>query len=426
MNSRLARLVLAAAAAVIVLSVGTERAFAVSLSESRVGVYGTLNDEQGKPVVGVKVVLATTTVFKDPLVVTSTDKGFVFPRVSSEPIDYYLKLDSQEWFISSFRIKVRRQSKEIFQDDAGKLNPANQQMLPPIRYRGGNATLELVVAKIAEYKGPAPGTGHPAAPAPEGKPKELTLEQQVQELEAQRDFRGASDKLKAALAEKPDPELRWWRAKLLAQAGESSEAIKEGRKALLAKPEMKQARPLLADWLVEMGSNDEAVALLQKEREIDPTEPGVPRRLTSIFTAMDRKADAEAAAAKWMELAPNDLEAQIVVAGFKAGRGDFAGAEQLYNKVGEADPANAYLMFYNVGAAIWNRKGDVNAAVAALEKSIKSKPDFAKAYRMLANCKLNQGKLAEARQLLEKFLEVAPNDPEAADVKADLAVLPKK
>ncbi len=95
-------------------------------------------------------------------------------------------------------------------------------------------------------------------------------------------------------------------------------------------------------------------------------------------------------------------------------------------KLAEKDPTEAYRMFYNVGASIWNAKGDVSAAIAVLQKSVELKPDFPKSRKLLGDALLNQGKLAEARAQYEKFLELAPGDPQAGEIKKMVAGLPKK
>ena len=113
----------------------------------------------------------------------------------------------------------------------------------------------------------------------------------------------------------------------------------------------------------------------------------------------------------------------MALAGIKAAAGDFASAEKLYRDVAQKDPANAPRSFYNVGVSIRNQKGDLNAAAAAFEQAIALKPDYAKAYEMLGYVRLNQGKLPEAKAAFAKFLELAPTDPNAADIKKTLASL---
>lgn len=411
---------LAAGLALFVLSAAPSAA--QGLNAERKGLWGKVTDPEGKPVVGLVVKLSDRPDMGGALEVKSTDRGFVFPRLAQDqPRDYYLRIESTEWYIRKFHIVVRRLGRgDITQDDEGELYPTIQDKLPAIRHRLGFSNIEIELAKIADFRAPA-------AAAQGQQRKEMGLDQELSDLVARGNFKGAADKLRETLAAAPgDGERRWQLAQVLAQAGETAEAIKEGQKAVAVKPDLKGARLKIAEWLNEMGRGDQAIGLLEQERDADPGNAVVHRGLAVLLREAGRTEDAEKAFAKWAELAPDDPEALLGLAGAKAARQDYAGAEELYRKAAEKDPENAYRLFYNVGAAIWNRKGDTEAAVAALTKSIELKGDFPKAHRLLGDCLLNQGKLAEARAHLEKFLELAPNDPEAADIKKLVAGLPKK
>ncbi len=388
-------------------------------------VKGTLVDEAGKPVPGVVVQVSLTQDMQNALEVTSTERGFIFPRLGDEIVKRFLRLRSTEYYMRKVTIQTRRMNDEIMQDDRDMtLTPAMQDKLPPINYRGGAVFIDIVVAKLADYK--APPTEGQVAAVSEAR-KEMSIDKEVQDLMALGDYRGGADRLSQAIAEKPnDPERHWQRAQLLALAGENGEAIKEGRKTLALKPDMPEVRPKLAKWVGEEGGTDEAIALLEKERELSPGNAEVMQRLAGFYKEAGRADDEAKAIAKWAELAPDNNEALIALAGLKAKNNDFAGAEQIFRKLAEKDPENAYRMFFNVGASIWNAKGDMNNAIAALQKSVELKPDFAKSRKLLGDCLLNLGKLAEARVQYEKFVELAPGDPQTPELKKMLQSLPKK
>ncbi len=410
------------AAGALVLLVAVPATMAVSLEESRKGLYGSVVDEQDKPIVGITILLSASPDMTSPMKVKTTDRGFVYPRLSEQPASYYLRIESDEWFIRKYRIKVRRPSGELFQDDEGHLIPGAENRMPPVKWRVGNATVEFTLVKMAEYKAAQ------VAAAGQGQvQQQITVDQQVQEMVAMGDYKGAADKLAKTIEENPaDADRRWQHAVILSRAGESQAAIREAQKALALKPDMKGVRLPLADWLNDLGRTDEAIAALEKEREVDAQNPAIYKGLAMLYDGAGRKADSEQAVGKWVELAPDDTEALLNQARIKAGKGDYAGAEELYRKVAEKDPANAYRAFYNVAATIWARRGDVNVVVAALQKSIELKPDFPKSQKLMGDCLLNQGKLAEAREHYERFVALAPGDPDAAEIKKLLAGLPKK
>lgn len=98
-----------------------------------------------------------------------------------------------------------------------------------------------------------------------------------------------------------------------------------------------------------------------------------------------------------------------------------------YNRSAELS-SNPGLAYFNVCAVLYNI-GDTENSAAACRKCVQADPTRANAWFVLgsdlfADAKVvSQGKVAitaETRQALEKYLELAPDGPHAADVKAML------
>ena len=70
--------------------------------------------------------------------------------------------------------------------------------------------------------------------------------------------------------------------------------------------------------------------------------------------------------------------------------------------------------------------GNQEAALAAFQKSIACDEQYADAYYQLGLIFLNQNKMAEALAALEKFLQVAPEDSRAPNVKEMINIIKKK
>jgi tetratricopeptide (TPR) repeat protein len=103
-----------------------------------------------------------------------------------------------------------------------------------------------------------------------------------------------------------------------------------------------------------------------------------------------------------------------------------------YNKAAAIAP-NPGLAYFNICALTYN-SGDVDAATSSCRKALQADPTRADAWFVLgsllyADSKLDaQGKFtlsAECRQALDKYLELAPTGPHAADVKAMLDMAAK-
>jgi tetratricopeptide (TPR) repeat protein len=102
-------------------------------------------------------------------------------------------------------------------------------------------------------------------------------------------------------------------------------------------------------------------------------------------------------------------------------RGDFETAQGYFRRaleISPEDPAAAY----NVGEIFFsNQKTD--EAIAYFELAIKIKSDWPKAYHRLGLVYLNKGDFPKALVNLKKFLELDPQNPEAASVRAAIAAI---
>jgi tetratricopeptide (TPR) repeat protein len=101
--------------------------------------------------------------------------------------------------------------------------------------------------------------------------------------------------------------------------------------------------------------------------------------------------------------------------------GDFGAAQGYFRRaleISPEDPAAAY----NVGEIFFSNQ-KIDDAVAYFELAIKIKSDWPKAYHRLGLVYLNKGDFPKALENLKKFLELDPQNPEAANVKAMIATI---
>lgn len=388
------------------------------------GVFGTIKDEDGNPVAELTVVMKPNIATAGPQKLKTNKKGsFIFPQLEFLQDGYVFTIESSEWFIRSFAIMTRTGEGVIFQDDSGKLGPTQQAALPIVRHRGFNTKIDLVLAKIATYAGSAAPTGGAAPGAPKrAAGQAATPEQEADEAEALGDFTTAAAKIGKALETKTnDPDLLWRRAQLLQKAGETSEALKVASKLTAVAPGKKGVRLGMAGWMVDSGNAEGSVELLAKEAELDPDNPAVARATVMALQATGAADDRlEKAAERWVALAPEAAEALVTLAGVRNKKGDFAGAEQLYQKVADQDPSAADKMLFNVGATIMNRGGasdeDRRRAIGAFKKAVEINPKYAKAWLEMGFAAVTVDKEL-AKKAFEEFLKLTPNDPSAKDVK---------
>ena len=79
----------------------------------------------------------------------------------------------------------------------------------------------------------------------------------------------------------------------------------------------------------------------------------------------------------------------------------------------------------NKGVALFNAS-KATEAIQVFERALKVDPTLAKTHYMLGLSYANSGDTAKAREHLAKFLEMAPNDENAATAKEMLTYLEKK
>ena len=90
-------------------------------------------------------------------------------------------------------------------------------------------------------------------------------------------------------------------------------------------------------------------------------------------------------------------------------------AEKYFKKSIEIDPSD-HALAYNV-AEILFAAGKTEDAIKYYDLAVKIKPDWPKAYLQRGYAYLNKGDMENAVQSMKKFLELAPDSPEAEGVK---------
>jgi tetratricopeptide (TPR) repeat protein len=173
-----------------------------------------------------------------------------------------------------------------------------------------------------------------------------------------------------------------------------------------------------ADALREKHVED-ATADLKRAIEVDRTlEPAYGALGNIYLTKQDHRAALDVAD-RWVAAAPQSLSAlQLrykVLAELKDPRAQQAKAAMDSAKGDASNPLNHGIELYN-----GNR---IPEATKVFESVLQADPKAARAHYMLGLCYTNTGDLARAKEHLEVFLQLAPNDPEAQSARQMLAEL---
>jgi tetratricopeptide (TPR) repeat protein len=215
------------------------------------------------------------------------------------------------------------------------------------------------------------------------------------------------------------------RQKLASKNKALNEAFNAGRTALAAK------------------QYDEAVTQLNKAAEMDAGQGAIWSNMAEAYIALgDSKTDATEKQANYekgfdayqkaLAITPDDgaLHNNYGLALVKVKKIDEAQAE--LQKAATLDPGQAAKYFYNMGAVLTNIN-QPDAAGAAFKKAIDTDPTYAEAqyqYAIYLSAKMTppgpDGKVIAPpgmQEALNKYLELAPNGPNADSAKGLLALL---
>lgn len=169
------------------------------------------------------------------------------------------------------------------------------------------------------------------------------------------------------------------------------------------------------------GDRDGAIAYLKRAVEVDPT-------LDQAYSAMGqvllvKKSYKEAAQAVEPVLArnPNNLEALTIRYEALKAAGDKAGAAAAQEAMKAAQASMNPDDLFKQGVALYNANNMVDA-VAAFHMALTVNPKHAKSHYMLGLAYAGTD-AAKAKEHLTKFLELAPEDPDAAQAKEMLTYL---
>ncbi len=169
------------------------------------------------------------------------------------------------------------------------------------------------------------------------------------------------------------------------------------------------------------GDRDGAIGYLKKAIEVDPTLDQAYTALGQVYIV--KKSYKEAAAAVEPLLARDAVNLEALTIRFEAlkAAGDKEGAKAAEAAMKTAQASQSPEQLYKQGIAQYNSNNLVSA-IETLEKAVAADPSYAKAHYMLGLAYAGSN-AAKSKMHLEKFLALAPNDPDAATAKEMLATM---
>ncbi len=218
-------------------------------------------------------------------------------------------------------------------------------------------------------------------------------------------------------------------------------------RALKLKPDSADTMYLLAQVLNDQSRPVDALDLLARAHKLAPENPDIIFLLARVSMGQNFFEDALPLLESGLKIAPHraDLRAALGESYFMSGKADkaidefkklielepsarsytflalsyrhlgrFDEARKYFEEGLKREPTNAACLF-NVGF-IEERQGDTAAADRHFQQALRSNPDFSDALLELANLRTKDRKLAEAAELLRRYVRVS-HDPTAGYYK---------
>jgi tetratricopeptide (TPR) repeat protein len=290
-------------------------------------------------------------------------------------------------------------------------------------------------AKTAPAKStPAKTTPAPATPATAGPD---TLAGRYASEEAMRIYLDArlleqSGKLSDALGQyyralSLDPrsvDLLVHISQLCAQLGDPGRSLEFAERALARDPDDWRALWLQGAARFSSGHASEALAPLERACEIDSTQVEVLRTTARVAESLGRTTEAEQAWRRLVWADDDDGEAWFQVAAAQARRGDFKGAEFSLGHAVELNPTRPGLMFLQ--GWVKENLGDDAGAIELYQHHLDVHTDDLGTRRRLVGLYARLGRFNEAYEQAKRVGAAVPDDPDAMQVEADLAMKLKK
>lgn len=167
---------------------------------------------------------------------------------------------------------------------------------------------------------------------------------------------------------------------------------------------------------VRAGDVNGALALFEKAAQLDPELAPAHAALARLYLDKKENEKALAAAETALNIDPDLVDVQKVRYEAYRRMGQEDKAKEVFAEMASADPEGLAETLYENGREAFNA-GHTEQAQTAFEQALQADPNYARAHYMLGLVFVNTGQTAKAKEHLQKFIDLAPDDPEVSTAK---------
>jgi len=393
---------------------------------------GTVVDAEGQPLSGVQVTVTSEELASFHEVLTTDEDGDFKVRFLSNQTQYRFQIlfekPGYESVIEDFSPSGVRQSRQEFVlDEAETRTVERHGDLASVVTGSSNAAVQAFNEGLTAQRDGDLGTarskyGEAITADPTLGPAHVAL---AQVLFDQKQYAAAVESAERAL------ELDTGRAEALRVKYQALRALgkKEEAEAVAAELESVEDAVASARRIYNEGGEayqardlETALEKFQQAAELDPSLVDAHHAIATLQLAEGRHEEAARAAETALALGSDDIQTLRVLYDAYQALGRFDELTEIAPRLAAVDPEFGGAKLVEQAAEHWNA-GRTDAAVALARQALAIDPGLAKAYYFLGLDHVSKGKNAEARQALEKFIELAPDDPEAATAREMLGYI---
>ncbi len=167
---------------------------------------------------------------------------------------------------------------------------------------------------------------------------------------------------------------------------------------------------------VHSGDLSEARRHFEQALALDPNLVAAHRPLGEIKLGEGEHEAARRHALIYTEAKPDDTQGLTLLYSVLVKVGDEAAAAAVLERIERVNPGQSVRLLIARATVNFN-EGDFAGAQSALEMALRLQPDHPQSHYLLGMVCVSSGDIPQAKEYLTRFLELAPDDPEAESVR---------
>ncbi|MEM7350870.1 MAG: tetratricopeptide repeat protein [Acidobacteriota bacterium] len=388
---------------------------------------GTVVDNERNPISGVQVTVTSEELASYRKTLTTDKKGQIKLRFQHNQAQFRFQMLFEKPGFGSFTVPFKpsmtQQMREqwVMEEAESQAVPQSHGDLGAVVTGTTNTAIEAFNAGLTAQRESQLDTARTKfqealAEDPELAPAQLSLAQVQLDLESYADAVVAADRALELGVNRAEALRVKYQA--LRASGRNEEAKAVSASLAEADGAVASAKRLYNEGGQAFKADDKETALakFQQAAELDPSLTDAHHAIATLHYGKGNYQASADAAEKALSMGSEDLRTLRVLYDAYDSLGRTEELAEIAPRLAAVDPDFGGSKLVEQAAANWNA-GQAEQAVQLSRLALSMDPNLAKAYYFIGLDHLSSGENAEAKASLQKFVELAPDDPDAAAAK---------